>query len=224
MNDTTIDAALDDLRLEHSRLEAELERAHFVAEDLDGSRREAEVRAAAAEGRAAAADARAAERESDLRAAEEQIHRLESELRARSGRVEPPARTEPPVLLPLAAAEPVPAAATQDGVARYLVLTDGDAEIVHMLGRRTTIGRGLDNDLRIDTKFISRHHAVVLVGPAQTLLEDLRSTNGVMVNGRRVTRAALRDGDLVHIGKTQFRYVQRVRDRALAGAGVGSGA
>jgi pSer/pThr/pTyr-binding forkhead associated (FHA) protein len=52
-----------------------------------------------------------------------------------------------------------------------------------------------------------------MVGPAQTLLEDLRSTNGVMVNGRRVTRAALRDGDVVHIGKTQVRYVQRVRDR-----------
>ena len=93
------------------------------------------------------------------------------------------------------------------------MLTDGDAEIVHVLGRRTTIGRGADNDLRIDTKFISRHHAVVIAGPAQTMLEDLRSTNGVMVNGRRVTRSPLRDGDVVHIGKTQFRYVQRIRER-----------
>ncbi len=201
------DAALDDLRLEYSRLESELERARHVGEDLDGLRR--------------AAEARATEFEADLRAAEHQIHRLESELRARATRPEPmePAPllrepAEPPVLQPVIAGEPAPPAApTQDGVARYLVLTEGDAEVVHMLGRRTTIGRGPDNDLRIDTKFISRHHAVIMVGPAQTLIEDLRSTNGIMVNGRRVTRAALRDGDLVHIGKTQFRYVQRVRER-----------
>jgi hypothetical protein len=105
------------------------------------------------------------------------------------------------------------AAASADGVTRYFVLMDGDTEIVHVLGRRTTIGRGLDNDVRIDTKFISRHHAVVLAGPSQTVVEDLRSTNGVLVNGRRVTRSALRDGDIVHVGKTQFRFVQRHRER-----------
>lgn len=105
------------------------------------------------------------------------------------------------------------AAATADGVTRYFVLTDGDTEIVHVLGRRTTIGRGLDNDIRIDTKYVSRHHSVVLAGPAQTVVEDLRSTNGVLVNGRRVTRSVLRDGDIVHVGKSQFRFVQRTRDR-----------
>jgi hypothetical protein len=105
------------------------------------------------------------------------------------------------------------AAASADGVTRYFVLMDGDTEIVHVLGRRTTIGRGLDNDVRIDTQFISRHHAVVLAGPNQTVVEDLRSTNGVLVNGRRVTRSVLRDGDIVHVGKTQFRFVQRQRDR-----------
>ena len=105
------------------------------------------------------------------------------------------------------------AAASADGVTRYFVLMDGDTEIVHVLGRRTTIGRGLDNDVRIDTKFISRHHAVVLAGPNQTVVEDLRSTNGVLVNGRRVTRSVLRDGDIVHVGKTQFRFVQRHRER-----------
>lgn len=192
------DAALDDLRLEHSRLETELEDARHIGEDLDGMRR--------------AAEGRATELEADLRAAEAQIHRLESELRQRLAKPEP-SPPEPPMLQPVLASEPVPAAATQDGIARYLVLTEGDAEVVHMLGRRTTIGRGPDNDLRIDTKFISRHHAVIVVAPAQTLLEDLRSTNGIMVNGRRVTRAVLRDGDLVHIGKTRFRYVQRVRER-----------
>ena len=162
------------------------------------------------------------ELESDLRAAEDQIHRLEGELRQRS----PVGEQDQASLAKDWSASPAlsgglgavvsagaGSGATADGAARYFVLTDGDAEIVHVLGRRTTIGRGADNDLRIDTKFISRHHAVVIAGPAQTMLEDLRSTNGVMVNGRRVTRSPLRDGDAVHIGKTQFRYVQRVRER-----------
>jgi hypothetical protein len=162
------------------------------------------------------------ELESDLRAAEDQIHRLEGELRQRSPVGEQDqaslAKDWPasPALsggLGAVVSAGAGSGAISDGVARYFVLTDGDAEIVHVLGRRTTIGRGADNDLRIDTKFISRHHAVVIAGPAQTMLEDLRSTNGVMVNGRRVTRSPLRDGDVVHIGKTQFRYVQRVRER-----------
>ena len=56
-----------------------------------------------------------------------------------------------------------------------------------MLGRKTSIGRTPDNDLQIDAKFISRHHAVILAGPAHTIIEDLNSTNGVLVNGRRIT-------------------------------------
>jgi chromosome segregation ATPase len=167
--------------------------------------------------------------EGDLRAAEDQIHRLESELRSRAPRREetpargrPPARGDSPATV---ASAPEPgsaldsafsdagAAASADGMTRYFVLTDGDVEIVHPLGRRTTIGRGLDNDIRIDAKFISRHHAVVLAGPHQTVVEDLRSTNGVTVNGKRGSRAVLRDGDIVHVGRTRFRFVQRTRDR-----------
>ena len=55
-----------------------------------------------------------------------------------------------------------------------------------MLGRKTTIGRTPDNDLQIDAKFISRHHAVILAGPAHTIIEDLNSTNGV--HGQRPAR------------------------------------
>jgi pSer/pThr/pTyr-binding forkhead associated (FHA) protein len=78
-----------------------------------------------------------------------------------------------------------------------------------VLGRKTTIGRTPDNDLQIDTKFISRHHAVILAAPAHTIIEDLNSTNGIMVNGRRIRRQPLRDGDMVSIGKTQFRFAVR---------------
>ena len=101
--------------------------------------------------------------------------------------------------------EPAP-----DGAAtRLLIRTDGESEVVHVLGRKTSIGRTPDNDLQIDAKFISRHHAVILAGPAHAIIEDLNSTNGVLVNNRRITRQPLKDGDNVVIGKTQFRFAVR---------------
>jgi pSer/pThr/pTyr-binding forkhead associated (FHA) protein len=56
---------------------------------------------------------------------------------------------------------------------------------------------------------VSRHHALIVVGPRDTFIEDLNSTNGVLVNGRKVTRQLLGDGDAVTIGDVQFRYIAR---------------
>jgi pSer/pThr/pTyr-binding forkhead associated (FHA) protein len=96
-----------------------------------------------------------------------------------------------------------------EGPARVLIRTDGNTDYVHVLGRRTRIGRGSDNELVLDTKHISRYHAVLLAGPVHTSIEDLNSTNGVFVNGKRVSRQALKDGDRVTVGRTQFRYSVR---------------
>lgn len=98
-------------------------------------------------------------------------------------------------------------AAALDNQLRLLVRTEGDTGIVQLLRRTTTIGRTPDNDLCIDEEFISRHHAVVLVSATGTVLEDLNSTNGVFVNGSRISRRQLSEGDLVTIGKTGFRYI-----------------
>jgi hypothetical protein len=96
-----------------------------------------------------------------------------------------------------------------EGAVRLLIRVDGDSEVVHVLGRKTTVGRTPDNDLQIDAKFISRNHAVILAGPNHTIIEDLNSTNGVAVNGKRITRHTLRDGDNLSIGKTSFRFSVR---------------
>jgi len=115
-------------------------------------------------------------------------------------------RMDPPAAASAANANEV---AAPEGATRLFIRTDGETEVVHVLGRKTTIGRTPDNDLQIDTKFISRHHAVILAAPAHTIIEDLNSTNGVMVNGRRIRRHPLKDGDMVAIGKTQFRFAVR---------------
>ena len=90
--------------------------------------------------------------------------------------------------------------------AHLLVRTDGETGIVHLLGKRTTIGRTPDNDVQIDAKFISRRHAVARRDGDNTVIEDRNSTNGTYVNGQRVNRRTLKDGDLVTLGKTEFRF------------------
>lgn len=97
--------------------------------------------------------------------------------------------------------------ASFDNVSRLLVRADDDGDMAHVLGHRTSIGRTADNDLRIDADSISRHHAVVLTTTSGTVIEDLNSTNGVFVNGRKISRQQLTEGDLVMIGRTEFRFI-----------------
>jgi predicted nucleic acid-binding Zn-ribbon protein len=90
-----------------------------------------------------------------------------------------------------------------------LIRTDGERPVTHVLSRRTRIGRAAGCELQIDSGSVSRHHALVVVGPRETIIEDLNSTNGVLVNGRKVSRQPLSDGDAVTIGEVQFRYLAR---------------
>lgn len=99
--------------------------------------------------------------------------------------------------------------AVPEPVVRVFIRQDSGADVVYPVGKRTTIGRTPENDIQVDTTFVSRHHAVLLSSPDHCIVEDLNSTNGVLVNGRRVGRQILQDGDTVTIGRTEFRYQQR---------------
>ena len=87
-----------------------------------------------------------------------------------------------------------------------LIRIDGAGPATYALSRRTRIGRAAGCEMQIESGSVSRHHALVLVGPRDTMIEDLNSTNGVLVNGRKVVRQVLSDGDAITIGETQFRY------------------
>lgn len=71
-----------------------------------------------------------------------------------------------------------------------------------------TIGRGSTADLRINDPGISREHARIEVGDADGRLRlqivDLGSTNGITVDGQRVTRVDLREGSRIEIGSTRM--------------------
>lgn len=71
---------------------------------------------------------------------------------------------------------------------------------------RFIIGRTPDNDLQIDSKYISRHHAQIITSLHTCVLEDLNSTNGIYVRSKRVRRRMLNDGDVVQIGQHEIMY------------------
>jgi chromosome segregation ATPase len=108
----------------------------------------------------------------------------------------------------LGSVAPGPAAPAAEWVPE-LIRIDGDRSINYPLGRRTRIGRAAGCELHIDSSSVSRHHALILAGTREAIIEDLNSTNGVMLNGRKVTRQVLNDGDIVTIGEIQFRYVAK---------------
>jgi chromosome segregation ATPase len=107
------------------------------------------------------------------------------------------------------AASPSATAAPTPEWSPELVRIDGDRSISYALGRRTRIGRAPGCELHIDSSSVSRHHALVLAGTREAIIEDLNSTNGVILNGRKVTRQVLNDGDIVTIGEIQFRYTAK---------------
>jgi general secretion pathway protein A len=83
---------------------------------------------------------------------------------------------------------------------------------------RLVIGRTSDNDLQIDSKFISRHHCQIVTQADACLIEDLNSTNGIYVQSKRVRRYNLNDGDVVTVGRHEIMYIDertpRVRGHA----------
>ncbi len=72
---------------------------------------------------------------------------------------------------------------------------------------RTTIGRKPDNDIQIDNLAVSGKHALIITILDDSFLEDLGSTNGTYVNGKLIKKHALRDGDLIGIGKHELKYI-----------------
>ena len=91
---------------------------------------------------------------------------------------------------------------------RYLAIPDGDEVVVLPLGRLTRIGRRTAADIVLDDRTVSRRHALVVERGGRPVIADDRSLNGVFVNGRRVSEAALHHGDEVQIGDRVMRYLE----------------
>ena len=111
--------------------------------------------------------------------------------------------------------KPLTAADGRPALARLLIATDGrTVQEVALRPGRLIIGRTPDNDVHIDSRFISRHHCQVITTPHSCVVEDLNSTNGIFVKSNRVRRHYLNDGDVVLIGKHELMYVDERASRA----------
>lgn len=92
-------------------------------------------------------------------------------------------------------------------VDRSLLFRDGTRHgEVYELTKDVTIGREEDADLRLDERAVSRQHARLTWNGEHTIVEDLGSTNGTFVNGQRITRCALKAGDVIRIGTRSLEY------------------
>jgi general secretion pathway protein A len=90
---------------------------------------------------------------------------------------------------------------SQPAVGRLVLSLNGVklAEAMLVPGR-LFVGRTPDNELQVDSKFVSRHHAQVVTTPDGSVIEDLNSTNGMYLHGKRVRRHKLTEGDVINLG------------------------
>jgi pSer/pThr/pTyr-binding forkhead associated (FHA) protein len=90
---------------------------------------------------------------------------------------------------------------------RYLVVEDGSEQRLLRVGPGIThIGRGWGAHVRLDDQAVSRRHAILVNRSGELRILDDRSGNGTYVNGRRVSEAALTDGDVIVIGAVVLSY------------------
>ncbi len=92
-----------------------------------------------------------------------------------------------------------------------LVILNGDFEGMRyeLTSDETLIGRNPTTDITLLDEGISREHTMVLYDESdgEYVIEDLQSTNGTKVNGKRVRSATLVHGDEIQIGHTRFRFL-----------------
>ena len=77
---------------------------------------------------------------------------------------------------------------------------------------RLLVGRSEHNDLSINSRYVSRHHALFIRHGDATFLMDLNSTNGTYVNSRRVSNHVMANEDIVTIGSHRIKFVHAAAD------------
>ena len=82
-------------------------------------------------------------------------------------------------------------------------------QALYAVERTSRIGRSEEGEIVLVDPGVSRAHAVVEVEGATVVVRDLGSTNGTFVNGRRIDREALHDGDELRLGNTRLRFEAR---------------
>jgi pSer/pThr/pTyr-binding forkhead associated (FHA) protein len=103
---------------------------------------------------------------------------------------------------------------TTPSAGRYLALEqDGELTFVALMADVTRLGRSLSADIELDHPSVSRRHALISREDGRLMLLDDHSLNGSYLNGRRVERAVLEDGDVIELGTVRLHFAE-VAERA----------
>lgn len=102
--------------------------------------------------------------------------------------------------------------ANDDTPRLYLTLNGRTLGAFALDNGRLIIGRSEHNDMRINSNFVSRHHAMFVRRGSATLLMDLNSTNGTFVNSRRVSNYVMMHDDVISIGNHRVKFVHPAAD------------
>ena len=97
--------------------------------------------------------------------------------------------------------------AVNEDVTAIEIFADGELISRHSfpLGR-VIVGRSPDNEVFVDSKYVSRHHAQLVSDDSGCVVEDLNSTNGIFLREKQVKKYRLRDGDRLSIGVHELVY------------------
>lgn len=97
---------------------------------------------------------------------------------------------------------------------RLVALTNEKSSIVFQIKEKECeIGRASTNSIIINDDKISNFHARILNENNQIWIEDLKSTNGVFVNGKKINkRHVLHDGSLIKLGSTILKFESEVEN------------
>jgi CRP-like cAMP-binding protein len=84
-----------------------------------------------------------------------------------------------------------------------------EKKTVYRLQGPTTIGRGADNTITVQVPSVSRNHAKVTLKGDTWVVEDLKSANGIMIDGKRVDKFNLRSNDTFKLGEVEFSFIEK---------------
>ena len=95
-----------------------------------------------------------------------------------------------------------------DAILRIEALKNGSCEQIVDIRQsqsKVMVGRADESELQLSGQFVSRHHALIVLSDGQVFIEDLKSFNGTIVNGSKITRHKISPGDKISIGDYELR-------------------
>lgn len=94
-------------------------------------------------------------------------------------------------------------------MAKLVITRDGLTLKEYVLDKeRTIIGRDPSSDIHLDDETVSAEHGAVII-QGGIFVMDLGSTNGVLVNGRKISKAKVQHGDTIRVGRHEMKLIEK---------------